>query len=241
MNNQGSQNLFTSLDAWFHSTQGAWVSQAFCHEIHYLQANTLGGPKQRLLQYGGSSKDPWATALGYREALVVRPDVGAAAACYAQVQALPWMENSADAVLFPLTLESSTFSALDEVDRVLKSMGYLIVFGVNPCSLWGLAWRYGLLTDFATTQPSALTAFGLSRALTQRGYEIRSLGHFYYVPPVRSARWIHRLEIMNELGKMISPYPAGFYVLIARKHDYWMIPTASKHNWSLAWQLGAAQ
>ena len=53
--------------------------------------------------------------------------------------------------------------------------------------------------------------------MLHRGYVQCNLSSFYYIPPVSSESLLHKLEILNELGKMISPCPAGFYCLVVQK------------------------
>lgn len=51
---------------------------------------------------------------------------------------LPLDRNSIDCIIVPLTLETfgSSLSLIDEIDRVLSPMGFVILLGINPWSLW---------------------------------------------------------------------------------------------------------
>ena len=50
-----------------------------------------------------------------------------------------------------------------------------------------------------------------------RGYKLENLSHFYFIPPWVNEPWLRRLEVLNEMGKMLWPCPAGFYCLVMRK------------------------
>ena len=57
-----------------------------------------------------------------------------------EFDALPFESASLDLVLMPHALELApdAHALLREVERVLRPEGRLIVFGLNPASLWGL-------------------------------------------------------------------------------------------------------
>jgi hypothetical protein len=129
---------------------------------------------------------------------------------------LPLNRDSVDCILAPLTMNVLDESLLDEMDRVLKSMGHLIFFGINPWSFWGLRWHWNPLHSLSTQWTSS---FRLKRALSRRGYQTALYHPFYYIPPVQEEGWIQKLEVLNEMGKMIKPFPAGFYCLIVQKHQ----------------------
>jgi hypothetical protein len=52
-----------------------------------------------------------------------------------------------------------------------------------------------------------------------RGYRQCSLTSFYYIPPFRHQSLIEKLEFFNVMGRMVWPFPAGFYCFIAQKHQ----------------------
>ncbi len=55
--------------------------------------------------------------------------------------------------------------------------------------------------------------------LTQRGFRQCTLSSFFYLPPVKNEYFIKKLEFFNEMGKMIWPFPAGFYCFVAQKYS----------------------
>jgi hypothetical protein len=125
-------------------------------------------------------------------------------------------------VLAPLTLEpyADNFSIIDEVDRVLKPMGYAVLLCINPWSLWGGALKYGFLSCFANEHSKSHSAFTINRLFTQRGYRQCALYYFCYTPPMKNQKFIHKLAFLEEVGKMLWPFPAGFFCYIAQKYEH---------------------
>ncbi len=95
-------------------------------------------------------------------------------------------------------------------------MGYVVFFGINPYSLWGLYLRLKRHSCFGQ---KAKSVFSLQRAMLHRGYVQSYLSSFYYIPPVQTEKSLEKLKLLNLLGKMISPCPAGFYCLIMQKYQ----------------------
>lgn len=98
-------------------------------------------------------------------------------------------------------------------------MGYVILLCINPWSLWGGAIKCGLLNCYNDHNIKMRTPFNLNRMFIQRGYRQASLNNFCYLPPVNSATLIKKLTFLDEIGKMLWPYPSGFYCYIAQKYQ----------------------
>ena len=135
---------------------------------------------------------------------------------------LPIERDSIDCVIAPLSLEAFTQgkNPIDEIDRVLKPMGHVIFLGINPISFWGVSLLLRRLNCFGQSSTTLTSALTLKRIMLPRGYVQCALSSFYYIPPVTSEFLIEKLEFLNEMGKMISPFPAGFYCFIAQKYQY---------------------
>lgn len=212
-------NKYQALDDWFRTPQGIRVSEAFTDELRSAQSFLSG---RRLLQLGNCGKNDWLTSLKFNQKWIVTPSIAAkTVTLYSLINNLAIDRNSVDCVLAPLTLEAfaDDKDPLDEIDRVLKPMGYAVFFGINPWSFWGAALNYGRLSCFAHTSASLSSSLALKHAMLQRGYRQCILNSFYYIPPIMNRKLIYKLEFLNQMGKMIWPYPAGFYCFIAQKHQ----------------------
>lgn len=211
------QAKYAALDEWFNTPQGMRVAQAFTAELSIVNEKLSG---KRLLQLGCCGNNDWLSMLHFRQKWIVSPALDHTPVMLnASMNALPIERNSMDCVLAPLTLElfARGRSPVDEIDRILKPMGFVIFLGINPWSFWGAALRF----KHAGTLRSSLL---VKRAILSRGYRQCFLSSFYYIPPIKSEKLIHKLEFLNEMGKMMWPYPAGFYCLIAQKYDACMTP-----------------
>lgn len=219
-------NKDQALDHWCRTPLGHRVALAFDAELRRVFEGELRG--QTLLQLGQRGKNPWLSYLRFRHTYVIPACFGLKhTACVAMPHALPFERNSVDCVVAPLTMAcvARDQNPIDELDRVLKPMGHLIFFDINPWSIWGAAWHLGGFSGAGEHNNSSLTSgYTINRALQARGYKTVSLTHFYYIPPVTSPYLIQTLAFLNQVGKLISPFPAGFYCLIVQKHEPGMMP-----------------
>ncbi len=211
------KNKYRALDDWFKTPQGRHVGEALARRLVAVR-DLLSGTT--LVQLGICGDNPWLVPLMFRRKWLLTPCLNSPeASLIASPNGLPFDRNSVDCVVAPLTMEAfgRDKNPLDEIDRVLKPMGYVIFWGVNPISVWGLALRVGYVPFFGDSRVTLTSSLILKQALLNRGYRQCMLETFYYIPPVKQSSWIDRLAFLNEMGKMISPCPAGFYCLIVQK------------------------
>lgn len=221
-------NRFSSLDNWFKTPQGMRVAHAFSHELLLIKARLTG---DKLIQLGHCGNNEWLSLLKYRHKWIVSPDkrLETASLC-ASYQYLPIDRDSIDCILLPMTLEAfpSNKNPLDEIDRILKPMGHAIFLGINPWSFWGMLFCLKRLGIFGGAGGSLTSALKLQHMMFNRGYRQCHLTSFYYIPPVSSAFFIDSFSFLNEMGKMIWPYPAAFYCLVVQKCSASLTPLRSK-------------
>lgn len=215
---------YLALNDWFNTPQGIRVAKACADEITCFNSQLRG---ERLLQLGLCGQNPWLSTLNYSKKIIVSPCMNQKKATITTlINQIPIDRDSIDCIIAPLTIEalSSNNSLLDELDRILKPMGYIIFWGINPVSLWGLALKTKYMSTFGETNVKLTSNLSLKNAMLDRGYRQCALSTFYYIPPVINEHLIHGLEFLNEMGKMLWVFPAGFYCLIVQK--YQIIPPA---------------
>ncbi|KTD17210.1 methyltransferase domain-containing protein [Legionella jordanis] len=212
------KNKFEALRDWFANHQGLHVGQAFLKEISPLSEFLYG---DTLLQLGTCANNPWLDVLHYRYKWIASPYSAPTSNIVTSFNAMPLDRHSIDCIIAPLTLQAFThqINPIDELDRILKPMGYILFLGINPLSLWNLFMHVGRHSCFGAASPNSMSFYFIKRAMQHRGYIQCSLSSFYFIPPVYSETWIHRLEFLNEVGKMMWPYPAGFYCLLMQKYE----------------------
>ncbi|KTD62714.1 methyltransferase domain-containing protein [Legionella shakespearei] len=211
---------YQALNEWFLSPLGLSVANQFVDQLEPLKAHLKG---ETFLQLGNCGDNPWLNSLDFSHKWIASPAPSAGKIqLECSLNQIPLNRNSLDCVLLPLTLEpfGASLSLIDEVDRVLQPMGFVIILSLNPWSLWGGAMKCGLLNCYSDHKVKMRSPFNINRIFLQRGYRQCSLNNFCYIPPVNSHSLIKKLHFFDEIGKMIWPFPSGFYCYIAQKYEY---------------------
>lgn len=211
---------YNKLNTWFQTPLGLFVAEEFTLQLE-LVTDFLNG--ETLLQLGAGGNNPWLNALNFKHKWLAAPDITTKnISIQCSLAQLPLNRNSIDCIIAPLSLEafSNGFSLIDEIDRVLKPMGFVIFLCINPWSLWGGAMKCGMLSCYGDRKIKMRSPFNLNRIFIQRGYRQCSLSNFCYIPPVNSKSLIKKLTFFDEVGKMLWPFPSGFYCYIAQKYEY---------------------
>lgn len=212
------KNRLRALDDWFLSPQGSRVGKEFSTKLNHFNEFLHG---ETLVQLGNAGENLWFNQLRFLHKWRITPYSHYSSTVIASLNQLPFDRHSVDCILAPLTLEAFPRNAnpIDEIDRVLKPMGYVVFIGFNPISLWGMLMKKKATGCYGNLGGYAVSPFYLQRAMSTRAYIQCHLSTFYHIPPLRSAKWINRLEFLNQCGKMLSIYPAGFYCLIFQKYQ----------------------
>ncbi|PZP36491.1 MAG: SAM-dependent methyltransferase [Roseateles depolymerans] len=148
--------------------------------------------------------------------------------------ALPFESGSMDLVVLPHALEQAADAhrLLREVERVLRPEGRLIVFGLNPASLWGMRQKLGRLRP---GQPCYLPRSGeflgywrLRDWLKLLSFEVERARFGLYRPPLRSEAWLERWQWVEPIGSRWWPVLGAVYFIqaIKRVHGTRMIGLA---------------
>ena len=210
---------FNALNEWFQTSLGLSVADEFKKQIHpvldYLKGDSL-------LQLGHFTHNSWLDELQFNKKWIASPYfIKEENALICSLSQIPLPRNTLDCVFLPLAIEpfKNPLNLVDEIDRILKPMGYVVFLGLNPWSLWGAAIKWGFLQCYAEKDIKMQTAFHLNRLFIQRGYRQCLLNNFYYIPPVNNKALIKKLGFCNEIGKMLWPFPSGFYCYIAQKYE----------------------
>lgn len=210
---------YRALNKWFQSPLGLFAAHEFAINLEAIDLQLCG---ETLIQLGNCGGNIWLKNMRFERKWVISPFALAHKIhVESALNLLPLSRNSIDCIVAPLTLEpfNTSSSLIDEIDRVLKPMGHIILFCINPWSLWGGAIKCGLLNCYKDRNIKMRTPFNLNRMLIQRGYRQVSLSNFCYLPPVNGASLIKKLAFLDEIGKMLWPYPSGFYCYIAQKYQ----------------------
>ena len=138
-----------------------------------------------------------------------------------QFEALPFESQSLDLLVLPHCLEFSAdpHQLLREVERVLRPEGRVVIFGLNPFSLWGARhWLTGWL--FRAKLPLGLRMISLSRLrdwlkLLEIEFDRASFGCFR--PLVSSDQSLRRTRWFESFGERFWPVCGAVYCVTAVK------------------------
>lgn len=213
------QKRFDMLDAWFSCIHGQRVSHAIREEIAGVRSLLIG---KNLIQLGSCGRNLWLSELQYHNKWIIKPhwDNSRVSHCNSLLTHLPIDRESIDCVIAPFTIDAfpSKESILDEIDRILKPMGYLVIIGVNPYSLWGLWLRFGQHGYFGRLHGFPRSMLNIKCMMQHRGYQQCFAQEFYFIPPVQNETVIQGCSFLNQVGKMVSLLPSAFYCVIFQKH-----------------------
>lgn len=143
-------------------------------------------------------------------------------ACYPE--ALPFAEAALDLLVLPHTLElcQEPHAALREAARVLVPEGRLLLFGLNPWSLWGLQHS---LEPAGPGRPDARQGIAPWRVrdwLELLSLEVVAVDYGGHVPAADNQRWLDRWRWLDKLGGKAWPVLGGAYCMLAVKKVHGM-------------------
>lgn len=210
-------NYYLTINQWFDTTAGQSVISAIDQKLTPI-LNQLRG--EHLLQIGVERRFWHYNFFRYQHVHILSNSIRAEyASIITDLESLPFQSESMDCVIAPFTFEicDNDELLLNELDRIINPMGYLILIGINPWGLWGKLKPNKQHNEFIKGKKRMVSAITLRQRLVKLGYNVQLVDSFYYLPPVASDPLREKLSILNEVGKMIWPIPGGFYLVLAQK------------------------
>ncbi|MGD8587447.1 MAG: methyltransferase domain-containing protein [Chromatiales bacterium] len=143
---------------------------------------------------------------------------------------LPLATDSVDGVVMHHALDFAVdpHQMLREVERILIPDGKLLIIGFNPWSLWGAR---RLLYLHGQQPPWTGHFFPLKRVsdwLLLLGFDLLSVDHLNFRPPLQNHALMQRLAFLEVLGSKAWPLLGGVYVLEAVKRTLTLTPIKPK-------------
>ena len=155
---------YHAFDKWFYQPQGKRVGQLFSELVPQFNLPSKG---QTLLQLGNFGDNVWLSLFNYSYKLIASPLIQMNHSCqlYTGFNHLAIDRSSVDLIIAPFLIETcmNEFSPLDEIDRILKEMGIVLLWGINPFSLWGLALKWGHLSGLGGKDFHMMSYFSLTQ------------------------------------------------------------------------------
>ena len=215
------------LRAWFDQPLGRSLQALEANRLRALWPQLYGAVAMQLGHIG--CMDFMDACIAPKRYVVDLPSFEApslTSAVYAAVDALPFDSRSVDLAFLPHTLEFAVdpHQVLREVQRVLAPQGYVILFGFNPLSLWGL-WRVAL--KYRGQMPWCGHFIQLLRVkdwLKLLGFELVHGKMLYYRPPLGNEAFMDRLYFLDKIGDRWWPMAGAVYFVVAQKRVAAMTP-----------------
>ena len=213
-----------ALSSWWESPLGRALIAAESELLGEALEDVFGW---ELLQVGawGSARELLTHSRTRRQSLVAAAGIPVNADIVARPSLLPVLGDSVDAALLPHTLEFAPdpYAVLREVDRVLTREGRLVVLGFRPLSLWGMRARWSR-DGFPPGMRRLLSERLIREWLVLLGFEVEETRRYLYLGP-----WSRGLARGQGAGRMLRqgltyPWPAGAYLIKARKRIYTITP-----------------
>ena len=139
-------------------------------------------------------------------------------------EALPFAESSLDLLVMPHTLEwcQDPHAALREAVRVLVPEGRLLLFGLNPYSLWGLQHGLERVKSPDLNAWNGLPYWRVRDWLQVLAMDVVAADFGCHVPTVEAQVWLERWRWMDKLGHKAWPILGGAYCVLAVKKVHGM-------------------
>ena len=196
---------------------------AFKREREQLDDILPGLFGYHILQYGYSAGADYLAASRIVNKTVLFLDEGDIApgirAIRARAEDLPVATDSIDVMVLPHILEYSkdAHKLLREMDRALIGDGHVIIIGINPFSLWGLWHLFLCWWGEMPWGGRLISAPRLKDWLSLLDFEVKRSAGFFFLPPLKSGKWLQRFIPLERLGRYCWPFFGGLYAVVARK------------------------
>lgn len=206
------------LQRWFDQVPGRFLRDSENQLLSRLLPHLFG---YYFVQLGGPANHEWLANCR----IPVRVHISENCPCdfsgdciKADFTALPLANDSVDVVLLPHLLEFATEPQLifNQVYQSLIPGGYLVILGFHPWSLWGLLRLFKKHTQMPW-KGKFYSSYRIRSWLSKEGFSIEDHETLFFRPPLRRARWLRRLFVMEPIGQLLWPYLGGVYLIVAKK------------------------
>lgn len=218
---------FKKYEQWFLSASGKRLEQELLQVLRQIDFSDWKG---RFLQIGSSGENPWLSDLDFASKWLLLPHDKKNVDIIAYPHEIPLPSHILDVIFAPFVLDLGVDveKFLFEIDRVLSSMGVVVLIGLNPTGVWRLSRFFSWSKKDWYQSKQSCSAWQLKKSLQQLDYQCLQLDFFYYIPPVQHPVMIRYFNWVNRLSRMIALYPPSFYVLMMQKNESGLLPVEKR-------------
>jgi len=213
------KNAFREMDNWFNTLAGHYLQQEIITCLKSIPFRPMISGS--VLQIGSCGSNPWLQDKPLQHAWLLNPFAHPKNDLIAQPYQLPFMKESLQMIFLPFLfdlVEEELFAIVNELDRILESMGYIAILGMNPSGLWKLSRFFKKKQKLSWYQKTAGNSYWkLKSYFKSIGYEQIDVQFFYYIPPIQTKTGLNYFQLVNRLSKLIAFYPPGFFLLTVQK------------------------
>ncbi len=211
---------FYQFSNWYRQSPGSWLLQLECEETERLLKKFNG---DYLLQIGGTTDFARAATYRFHRCCQLNTQFASTprTGIIANVDELPLLYNSIDAIMLIHTLEFSDHPAqlLQEVYQTLAPGGRLLIIGFNPWSLFGMS-KWILRDQGVPWNGKFWSRTQVKSWLINQSYTILFNKTFCFRLPRQKAP-IPSLHLFREaLGQLCLPTLGSVYLIAAQKRVY---------------------
>lgn len=206
-------STIATINAWYQTPLGMALLKSELAGLANVLPQIFG---YYIVQIGGPNEILLTSPINNR--IIINQDTSTpndALAVKCQLDELPFLPESIDIVLLFHILEFSQkpISILQEVYTTLIPNGYVIIFGFNPCSLWGLTslWKKSKEIPWIG---SWISPKRMRQSLDKIGFNIGDYKSFYFRPPKNNGE---QLLFLEGIGQIFWPYCGATYMFVAQK------------------------
>ena len=217
---------YIRMDHWFKTIAG----QRLQTEIETCLAQVdLGYLNKQFLQIGSLGENLWLSNLPFKHKWLMNLYESRGSDVVGWTSQLPFPKDSIEVVFAPFLFEfgMDPWSIVSELDRVVESMGYVIIVGLNPLAMWKSSRLLTRKSHYKWYQAFKGYSYWSVKAMFRSlGYEQTNAQFFYYIPPVKTKRFLDYYNLVNHFAKLIAPYPPSFFMLTMQKRQEGFVCTA---------------
>jgi SAM-dependent methyltransferase len=218
---------WSQLQTWYRSELGQQLAANEAELLAETLPNLFG---YHLLQLGRLCTEDWLASSRVSHAAIIdfQPPLTDTdeRRLFGLPDQLPIQTDSVDVMVLPHTLEFSLrpHAVLREAERVLIPEGHLVMLVFNPRSIW-LLWRW----MFGWRRKIPWCGHFLSTArirdwMELLGFEVIQVQGYFYRPPLQGRHVMHRLGVLERLGRRAWPMLGAGNLIVARKRVVTMTP-----------------
>lgn len=218
------------ISDWYLTPQGKAVFSAEMTVLNNLAEKMFG---DYLLQLGGPKDADFLSAIKVHKQIYLNPSLkflpsNCDYSICGNFHELPFAPGSIDVTIVAHVLEfiRQPRQMLREIFDVLVPEGYMVIFGFNPHSLWGLM-RMFKNKHAAPWSGHFITFKHLCCWLEELSFSVLSYQTLLFRPVSDKKENLNKLLLMEGFGEMFCPSLGGVYAIVAQKKIVTLTPVAT--------------